>query len=212
MSSASRTGDPRGSRLLEVAAVALLAVATVGSAWYAYQASQWNSEQTRLARVASDSRVEASRLFSLATQTVSYDTNVIGLYAQAVATKQTELARFYREILVREDFLPILDRWEADIAKGVAPVGLLDDPDYIAQRLAGYNEATAAAEEASLDSEEAGETGDSYILAALIIAVSLFFAGVTPTFKIRGVRILLLAGSGLTLAYAASRIADLGVL
>jgi len=212
VSTAGRTGEPRGSRLLEVVAVALLAVATVGSAWCAYQASQWNGEQTRLARVSSDSRVEASRLFSLATQTISYDTNVIGLYAQAVATKNTGLADFYRQVLVRKDFLPILDRWEADIAKGVVPPGLLDDPDYINARLAGYNVAIALAEKSSLESEEAGQTGDSYILAALVIAVSLFFAGVTPTFKVRGVRILLLAGSGFTLAYAASRIADLGVL
>ena len=212
MSPAGRTGDARGSGLLEVMAVALLAVATVGSAWCAYQASQWNGEQTRLGRVSSDSRVEASRLFSLATQTVSYDTNVIGLYSQAIATKNTDLARFYRETLVRKDFLPILDRWEAAIAKGELPPGLLEDDAYLAERLAGYDEAIAQAEMAAVESEEAGQTSNDYILGALIIAVSLFFAGVTPTFKLRGVRLLLLAGSGLTLAYAASRISDLGVL
>jgi hypothetical protein len=100
-----------GSRLLEIIAVLLLGLTTVGTAWCGYQASQWSGEQGDLARAASDQRVEASRLFGLATQRVSYDANFIGRYAEAEQAVNTALAEFYRMNLVRPDFLPVLDQW-----------------------------------------------------------------------------------------------------
>lgn len=199
-------------RVLEVAAVALLAIATVGSAWCAYQAAQWNGEESSLARQSSLHRVEASRLFSLAAQTVAYDMNTIGQYAEAVATDEDKLATFVRDSLVRDEFLPVLDRWEADVLAGRHPTPLTEDADYMEQRLGGYHTEDAAAEEASRASDEAGRTAESYVLGALLVAVSLFFAGVTGSFRMRTVRIALLFASGLTLAFAASRVADLGVL
>ena len=67
-----------GSRILEIIAVLLLGITTVGTAWCGYQSSQWNGAQGDLAREASDERVEASRLFGLATQRFSYDASFIG--------------------------------------------------------------------------------------------------------------------------------------
>ncbi len=72
--------SPR-DRFIEMFAVILLGVATVGSAWCCYQATRWNGEQDKLVRESTDARVEASRLFSLGTQIVAYDTNVVGQYA-----------------------------------------------------------------------------------------------------------------------------------
>jgi hypothetical protein len=206
------TTAPADRRLLEVVAVALLAVATVGSAWCAYQASQWNGEESRLARSSSEERLEASRQFALATQTIAYDTDVIGMYAEALASDEPELAAFYRESLARPELLPILDRWRAEVQAGVSPGNLLDDDEYMATRLAGYEEASAAAEALSNESEEASRTADQYVLSTVLLAITLFFAGVTTSFRMRLVRILLLAAAGFTMAFAAARLADLGVL
>jgi hypothetical protein len=206
------TTAPADRRLLEVVAVALLAVATVGSAWCAYQASQWNGEESRLARSSSEERLEASRQFALATQTIAYDTDVIGMYAEALASDEPELAAFYRESLARPELLPILDRWRAEVQAGVSPGNLLDDDEYMATRLAGYEEASAAAEALSNESEEASRTADQYVLSTVLLAITLFFAGVTTSFRMRLVRILLLAAAGFTMAFAAARLSDLGVL
>src|SRR6478736_5404153 len=66
----ARTGDePPGSHeVLEIIAVLILGITTVGTAWCGYQASQWNGAQSDLARESSEDRVEAGRLFGLATQ------------------------------------------------------------------------------------------------------------------------------------------------
>ena len=130
----------------------------------------------------------------------------------AIAADDDRLATFYRDALVREEMTTVIDQWTADVQAGRTPVPLLDDQEYLDGLLAPYDEATARAEAASVDSREASETADSYVLATVLLAVSLFFAGVTSSFRVRIVRVVLLASSGFALAFAASRIADLGVI
>lgn len=204
--------SPRNMRMLEVIAVVLLAVATVGSAWCAYQSSQWSGEEGRLARVSSDEQVEGARLFGLATQTIAYDTNVAALLAQAIVDEDEELADFYRDTLARNDFLPVLQRWRSDTEAGRPLTPLLEDEEYLEDQLQPYNDALQRAEAAAVESREAAQYADEFVLGTLLLAISLFFAGVTTTFRSRGVRIVLLAASGLTIAYTASQIAELPVL
>ncbi len=201
----------RSVRLLEVVAVTLLATATVGSAWCAFQASTWGGEATRLARVSSDERVEGARQFGLATQTIAYDSNVIALYAQAVATDNEALATFYREALVRKEFRPVLDAWEAEVNAGRIPEGLLEDQEYLDGLLAAYRSADAAASAASSASTEASQHANDYVGVTLILAVSLFFAGITSSFRNRTVRLFLLAAAATLIGYAATEIAALPV-
>jgi len=205
-------GTRSNMRVTEVAAVILLAVATVGSAWCAFQASQWNGEQADLSQEASTHRVEANRLFSLGTQLVAYDSASIAQYAAAMSSDQKDLATFIKASLVRKDFLPILEQWEADVIAGSIPTPLPEDDDYMSKQFSEYQQETAAAEASSVASDEASETASAYVLGALLVAVSLFFAGVTTSFRMRSVRILLLIASGLTLAFAASQVAGLGVI
>jgi hypothetical protein len=208
----SRGSRDSGSRLLEVMAVVFLAVATVGSTWCAFQASQWNGEESRLARESSDERVEASRLFSLGTQKVSYDTNTIGLYAEAVAAENENWQQFIRDNIARAEFEPVIDEWLAAFESGAALTPLLEDEEYIGEQFAPYNEAVDRAESATQLSIEAGDNASDYLLTTLLIAIALFFAGVTTSFKMRSMRLLLLMGSGLTLAVSASRLAELPIL
>lgn len=213
MSSASgRRSEPAGNRLIEIFAVGLLAVATVGSAWCAYQSSRWSGEETRLNQAASAERVEASRLFALATQTLSYDTNTLGLYASAVAEDNQVLAEFYLDAMVRPPMTAVIDDWTAAVEAGEPPVRLLDDEEYRSALLGPYDDATVAAEVLVVEAAAAGENSDSYILATVLLAISLFFAGVTSSFRVRLVRVVLLGAAGFALAYAAGTIAGLPVL
>ena len=124
---------PIADRILEILAVLLLGITTVGTAWCGYQASQWSEASDDQARVAADQHVEGARLFGAAMQRVSYDSMLVAQYAQARAEGKENLLRFYRETLVRPAFLPVLQRWEAEVQQGRAPVGLAEDKDYQAR-------------------------------------------------------------------------------
>jgi hypothetical protein len=200
-----------GSRLIEVLAVALLGVATIGSAWCGYQATRWNGEESDLARQSAVLQVEAARQFGLATQIVSYDSNLIGQYAHAAASDDEALMRFFRETLIRRDFLPVLDRWQQQVADGTTPDNLLEDQEYLDDQLGSYRSTVAEAEALSAEAQGAGNEADDYVLTTLILASALFFAGLTTSFRVRFARLLLLSGAALLIAYAASRLVELEI-
>ena len=206
------SGGSGRNRVLEIIAVILLGVATVGSAFCGYEATRWNTREGDLERDASTSRVEANRLFSLGTQTVVYDTTVVTQYAAAVAAGNQPLVDFLRTSLVRPKFLPIIDRWTAQIKAGETPTNLLSDQAYVDEQLAGYQKAQTTAEQFTLDAGDASENADAFVLTALLLAVSLFFAGVTSSFRVTAARLLLMIGAVVTLAIATGRIADLPII
>ena len=198
-----------GDRLIELVAVLLLGLTTVGTAWCGYQAAQWNGQSGDLARMASEQHLESARLYGVATQKVSYDSQIVAQYAQAKSDGNTRLQQFYRESLIRSDFLPVLDRWEATIGAGQTPPRLTEDPEYLAAQLVDYEKALAAAKESTDASQEAGDIGDSYVAITILLAAALFFAGVTTSFRYGPARTLLLILSIGTLAIAASRLGTL---
>lgn len=214
MTGASWQGQKSGGstvqvhRIIEVATVLLLALATVGSAWCAYQVSQWNGKETDAARLSAAARIDGSREYALATQKVSYDAASVAQYAEAVVAENERLQAFLRASIIRPEFLPIVDEWEAIIAEtGEAPPNLVDDEDYLAGLFAestAYDEAALAA---TLEGDEAGRHADDYILTTLFMASALFFAGVTASFASRFTRIVLLSMSAVTLGVAGARIA-----
>ena len=204
--SATSTSD----RILEIVAVLLLAVSTLGTAWCGYQSSQWNGVQTDLSRQSSDERVEANRQFGLATQKVAYDSTLVAEYAQAVRTGDTKLQQFYRDALIRPEFLPQLDAWQDDIQAG-QKVNIFSDPVYLKTQFQQYNDAAAKAEDANVASQAAGNTADDYVLITILLAVALFFAGVTSSFRYKPARALLIVMALGTIAVAASRLVDLPV-
>ena len=201
----------RNHRIIEVMAVLLLGVATIGSAWCGYQATRWNGEEGDLSRQASDLQVEAARQFGLATQTVSYDSSIVAQYAQAVSAGNEGLQAFIRNALVRPAFLPLLDEWRAQVAAGETPTNLLSNQEYLDTQLGGYRATEVAAAAKTTASVDAGENAEAYVLTTLLLASALFFAGVTTSFRVRFGQVLLLFGATLMIGYAASRLVDLPV-
>jgi hypothetical protein len=201
----------RRGLVLEVVAVCILAVATMGTAWCGYQASRWNNREGDYVREASAIQVDAARLYGLASQTVLYDTMTVTNYAAAVASGNDALREFYDNSLVRPDFRPILERWQAEIAAGEEPGTLLEDEDYIGTQLAPYEEALDAAAATTVDADEAGQHSDDYVLTTLLLASALFLAGLTSSFRSRTGRLLLLAIAVIALSAAAARLTGMPV-
>jgi len=201
-----------GDRLLQLIAVVLLGITTIGTAWCGFQAARWNGQSGDLNGVASERRVEASRLFGLATQKITYDSMVVAKYAEATQEGNDKLLQFYRKSVVRPAFLPVLDRWEAGVKAGDPTVGVFEDEEYLAEQFAAYEETVAAAEQATQESHEASEAADAYVGTTILLAMALFFAGVESSFQFRFARLLLLILATGAVAVAAARIVDLPVI
>ncbi len=203
---------PLADRILEIVAVLILGITTVGTAWCGFQASQWSDQSADLARTASDQHVEGARLFGAAIQRVSYDSSIVAQYAQARARGDERLLRFYRETLIRPAFRPMLQQWEADIQQGRTPTGLTEDPAYLAREFADYQKTVVAAEQANVASQQASDNARGYVAITILLAVALFFAGVTASFRYRIARVMLLVAAIGTVAVAAVQLVDLPVL
>jgi hypothetical protein len=188
--------------LIEIVTVLLLGVATVGSAWSAYQVSRWNGIETEEARASAAIRIEASREYSLATQIVTYDSATVSQYAAAVAADNQRLRDFLRSTLVRPGFLPVFESWEAQVLAGQTPTNLLADEDYLGDLFAASEALDADAADATVRGEIAGANGDDYIQLTLFFASALFFAGITASFSNRLSKLILLTGAGVILAAA----------
>jgi hypothetical protein len=200
-----------GDRLLEVIAVMMLAITTLGTAWCGYQASQWAGVHSDGNQQQTNHQLEANRRFALAIQTFSYDSNMIALYAQAVQENNTGLAQFYRNTMARKELLPFLDKWQATVRSGGTPTPLLEDPLYVDAQSSRYRSEQEAAEKAAGAAQQAADTSQVYTLNTIVLAVALFFAGVTASFRYRPARVLLIVLAILTLAFAATRLADLPI-
>jgi hypothetical protein len=198
-------------RLIEMVTVLVLGLATVGTAWCGYQAAQWNGVQSTATSTSTDQRVEASRLFGVATQKVSYDSSMIAQYAQAVQAKNTQLVNFYRATLIREELLPVIDRWEAEIKAGGTPTRLIDDTSYMDGQLGPYRTATTKADTSSKQALHAGDISHEYVINTILLAVALFFSGVLSSFRYRPARLLLVLAAIATVSVAAVNLADLPV-
>ena len=199
-------------RIIEVLTVLLLAIATVGSAWCAYQVSQWNGLETDAARESAVARINGSREYALATQKVAYDAASVAQYAEAVVDENERLQTFLRSSIIRPGFLPLLEEWQTYIDEtGQAPPNLLENEEYLAGLFAKSTEYDEAALAATIEGDDAGRNADDYIVTTLFMASALFFAGVTASFSSRMTRIVLLAASAFTLGFAAVRIAGFPV-
>jgi hypothetical protein len=198
-------------RLLELIVVVVLGITTVGTAWCGFQATRWNARSGELNGVAAQQYIEGARVFGLATQRVGYDSNVVSRYAEISQEGNDALLKFYRQSVVRPDFLPVLDRWQAEQKAGKSGVGVFEDKAYLAGQFADYQKTLVAAQQATSDSKEAGQVADGYVRTTILLAVALFFAGVTSSFRYRLARLILLAAATATVALAAARIVGLPI-
>lgn len=200
------------ARAIEVLTVVLLGVATVASAWCAYQASRWDGIETDEARATTEARVEQARLFAAGTQIGSYDSNVLLAYAEAQAADQPTLAEFIRTTLMRPEFAPVLETWEREIESDTAQLSPIPENEaYTSVLFAEAEAAEQQAAEAAARAAEAGSNSEAYLLTTLFMASALFFAGVVSSFQSRGPKIVLLTMSMVMLAAGAARIVELPV-
>lgn len=184
----------RRQHRVELLSTILLAVAAVGTAWATYQSTQWRGEQAVHTSRATAARIESSQSSTRAGQLTQVDIATFIQWVDADVHDDTRLARFYRKRF-REEFRPAFAAWLATEPKTNpdAPLTPFAMPQY---RLATAREAERLNMLAGAQSDAAGESNqraDDDILAVVLFATALFFAGISTKLQALGQREALLA-------------------
>jgi hypothetical protein len=165
---------------VEVVSTVLLAVAAVATAWSSYQATRWNGEQAKAASRTNAIRIEAARAASLSEAQTEIDVATFIQWVNARARQEPQLADFYLERF-RKEFRPAFNAWI-----GTKPLMNPDAPP-TPFAMSEYRVAAAVeAERLDAEAEESAATvrrniqrASNYVLAVVLFAVALFFAGMS---------------------------------
>jgi hypothetical protein len=185
--------------LLDIVATVLLALATVATAWSGYQASRWNGEQAKAGSRTTGLRIEAARAQGLAESQTQIDVATFTQWVDAYAHKETALADFYFKRF-RKEFKPAVNAWIATkpLKNPAAPLTPFAMPQY---RLEARQEAERLDAESELSAANVGrliQRSTNYVLAVVLFAGALFFAGMSA--KLADIRLRsILLGLGLLL-------------
>jgi hypothetical protein len=174
---------------LDVVAAVLLALATVATAWSGYQASRWNGEQAQAAGRTNAIRIDAARAQGLAQAQTQIDVATFMQWVDAYARKETLLADFYFKRF-RKEFKPAVNAWIATrpLRNPAAPLTPFAMPEY---QLAARKEADrldAEAEASAGSVRRFIQRSTDYVLAVVLFAAALFFAGMSAKLSTSRVR------------------------
>jgi hypothetical protein len=184
----------RAERVLEIAAVLLMSVTTLATAWSGYQAARWSGEQSQSFARASAVRIKAQQQATSAGQTRIDDLLYFNGWLNARQAGDRALATVYRRRF-RPEFVPAFRAWLAQrpFTNPDAIPGPLYMPQY---RLAATARAATLddqADELYQDGTQARANDDKYILSTVFFAAVLFFAGISLRLLWRPLRTVVLA-------------------
>lgn len=165
---------------VELFATILLALAAVATAWSSYQSARWSGVQAIDFSDANAARVESSRASTEAGQLAQVDVITFTQWVNAYAAKDRKLADFYFQRF-REEFKPAVRAWVAlrPLKNANAPPTPFVMPEYKIAKAGVANRLLTDAEADSAAARESNQRSDNYVLAVVLFASSLFFAGIS---------------------------------
>jgi hypothetical protein len=194
MSDRSPATPVRTRDWVEILATVLLALAAVATAWSSYQASRWNGEQAKAASQTNAIRIEAARAQGLAEGETQVDVATFIQWVDAFATDNTALQDFY-VARFRPEFRPAFDAWIAarPFDNPDAPLTPFAVPEYQLAAKQQTAQLDQQASESAANVQRYIQRSTNYVLAVVLFAVALFFAGISTKLQGPGLRKALLA-------------------
>ena len=196
---------------VELVATIAIAIATILTAWSAFQAGKWGGTQAINFSEAGAARTESTRADTSAGQLSQID---VAMYLDWIAALVDEVKDGTRPLLTdgglepipntlagffsdrfRPEFVPAVDAWIAtDPASNPdAPKTPFEMEEYVVAKSVEADELSALADEKSSDARDANQNGDNYVLTMVLFASVLFFAGVSSKMSSRRNSILMLS-------------------
>ena len=187
------TETDRTDHRLEIAATLLLALAAIATAWSTYQSAVWRGKQAEAQSASIAARVESTREAAVANRQAQVDLALFTQWIDAYAQRRTELTDFYRRRF-RDEFVPAFAAWVASkpLQNPNAPLSPFAMPQYKLAASAQADALEKQAAEYSRTVQRNVDRSDSYMLAVVLFAISLFFAALSTRLPSRDVRMALL--------------------
>lgn len=197
----ARTGN---SRRVELVATIVMAVAAILTAWAAFQSAKWSGVQAIEFSSANAARVESTRADARAGQLTSVDVDVFLDWLAAIDTEiragelELEPGAGYQPVAgllsavyyerMRAEFRPALDAWLATrpLVNPAAPKTPFELEQYVLADAQQARRLEQAASEHSDAALAANQNSDNHVLTAVVLALVIFFAGVSS--KVESVR------------------------
>jgi hypothetical protein len=169
---------------LELLATILLAIAAVATAWSTFQSGRWRGDQAVDTNRALAAHIESSEAHTRAGQLTQIDIATFIQWVDANAADKTVLAQFYRRRF-RAEFRPAFDAWLATrpFTSPDAPSSPFAMPQYRLGQTAEAERLAATATARSTAAGNANQRADDYLLALVLFASSLFFAGISTKLR-----------------------------
>jgi hypothetical protein len=199
----SEHDEPREYRMprtVEIVEGIVLAIVAITTAWSGYQAALWTGHQSKLYSVANRLRVQGEGAEAAANYERLYNAATVAQWLQAETDGKKKLADLYERRFFPE-FRPAFEAWKRTdpLNNPNAPPGPSSMPEHHsskADEAVRLNEQSSAAFE---QGDEARHRADDYVRETVMLATVLLLTAISQRFKVRSVRIGLIALAGLLL-------------
>lgn len=163
----------------EVVSAIVLSAAALCTTFAGYQADLWDGEQAAHYSQANALRTESSRAALIANQIQGVDMMTFSNWLSARAAGEHTLEDFYRQRF-RPPFAQAMDAWAAlrPLENQNAPKTPFEMPQYRIPQRTQADTLERQAQDMFEAGQEANRKGDSFVLATVILANSLFFGGI----------------------------------
>lgn len=172
---------------LELWSAALLAAATLATAYSAYQATRWSGQQSTRFTQAGAARTESAKAQSRGFSLVTIDADLFTQFAVAYSRGNVRLERIISRRFFRGEFKRAFNAWlKTDpLHNSKAPDTPFQTKQYKVAALQESERLEGEAEGLFKEGREANQTSDNYVLATIFFAAVLFFAGLSVKFRTR---------------------------
>ena len=179
---------------MDTAAAILLAMAAVATAWSSYQASRWTGEQAKTFSAANAARVESTKASDLANAQTQVDIALFMQWVDAHLHHDEEARRLLPTALPRRvrAGVPGLARapTRSTIPRRRTPRSRC--PNTCSRRSNRRQQLETTADATAETAREYVQRATNYVLAVVLFAVSLFFAGISTKLPRPRLRIVIL--------------------
>jgi hypothetical protein len=187
-------------RTIDLLSSALMAAATVATAWSAYQSGLWNTDYGSHKSKSTTATIRVGKLSNLAMQRTSVHVNLFVHWVAAVHAGDTRKADFFFARFP-EPLRAAASAWRATnpLTNPDAPATPFDMPEYVVAERTEADRWEAIADRESTAAETASEISNRYLRFTIIFASVLFFAGISGKFGWQAIDVAVLVLGALTL-------------
>jgi hypothetical protein len=229
-SETTQTGLWSSNDRIELIATVVLAIATILTAWSAFQSGKWGGTQAINFSEAGAARTESTRFDTRAGQLAQIDVAMYIDWVSALVddidsgsipaitadtyepTRGTISGFLY--LRFRDEFRPAIDAWIATdpTNNANAPPTPFVMTEYTVADAVEADRLSELADEKAAAGRDANQTGDNYVLTMVLFASVLFFAGVSSKMNRPRNRMLVLGFGLVTLVVGITILISLPIL